>query len=211
MLLSGLYEIIPGNILSRRVIKEDVITPKKIQFLTAPEILDAETLYLADSAAVEKYLPDCSCPNGCVVLCSGEVAKTVAFQVNIQFIATDAPLPELYNTTSNYLQQILQYANIQEENLRRKFSDIIEQKATSSYDINNLCSTFPHAFKSSYCVICVKSEEPQNCAAQNYALYKDLQVLFPDDNITTYDNNIAVADNFLNFFKLQVFKQPCRC
>ena len=199
MLLSGLYEILPGNILSRRVIKEDLITQKKIQFLTASEILDAETLYLTDSAAVEKYLPDCSCPNGCVVLCSGDVAKTLAFQVNIQFIATDAPIPELYNAVSNHLQQILQYDNIQEENLRRKFSDIIEQKATSSYDINNLCNSFPYSLKSSYCVICVKSEEPQNCASQNYALYKDLQTLFPEDNITTYENNIVIIHSYNGF------------
>ena len=199
MLLNRLCERLPGRVLSKRVTRDEVVTPKTIRFLTAPEQLDTETMYLAESAAAERFLPECSCPSGCVVLCSGELPRTVPFQVSIQFIAVDSPIAELFNAAADHLFQLQQHANIQEEDLRRKFSDIMDRKASSSYEIDSLCASFPHAIKSSYCVICVKSEELQKDAAQNYTLYKDLQVMFPEDNLTTYDNCIVIIHSYHGF------------
>lgn len=199
MLLSSLYTELPGNVLTKRVIREDIVTPKSIRFLTAPEQLDAEILYLTDSETAEKLLPECSCPNGCIVLCAGHLPRTVPFQISIQFIAVDCGIPELYNAAAGFLHRLQQSANLQEEELRRKFSDIVDRKASSSYEVDSLCATFPHAIKSSYCVICIKSDEPQEHAAQNYALSKELQLLFPEDNITTYDNSIVIIHSYNGF------------
>lgn len=199
MLLSGLYERLPGKILSKRVVKDDIITPKTIRFLTAPEQLDAEILYLIDAASAEHLLPECSCPNGCVILCSGYLPRTVPFQISIQLISVDCGIPELYNAVADHLLQLQQHANIQEEELRRKFSDIIDRKVSSSYTIDNLCATFPYTLKSSYCVICIKSDEPQGNAAQNYTLTKELRTMFPEDNITTYDNSIVIIHSYNGF------------
>jgi len=199
MLLNELCKRLPGPILGKRMGKEAVNTPKRIKFLTEPCTLDQDILYLADAAAVEASLPGCTAPNGSTVLCAGAIARTLSFQVSIHVIAVDCPLPELFNAVSEYLSELHRHADIEEEELRRKFADIVEKNYSSSYQVDSICATFPQEFKSSYCVLCVESKKTPGQAVRDAALREELQMLFPEDNITTYDNGLVIIHSYDGF------------
>ena len=199
MQLHDLCKKIHGEILSSRFSKDEVPTPKTIRFLTAPVLLDADTLYLADAATAKQCLPACNAPNGSLVVCSGDIPRSLSFQVSIQFVAFRCALPELYNRIFEYLLELRRNADLEEESLRRKFAEIVEKNYSSGYQVDSICATFPKTFKSSYCVICIQSMEAPGQAVRDEALREDLKQLFPEDNITTYDNNTVIIHSYDGF------------
>lgn len=199
MLLDDFCRKLPGRVLGKRAAKEEIPTPKAIKFLLAPCTLEPDVLYLADSALVESCLPSCHAPLGSTVLCSGEVPRTLSFQVNINFVAVDCGLLELYNHASDYMTELYKNENLEEEDLRRKFSEIVEHNYTTDYQVDSICATFPQPFKSSYCVICIESEEAPGKAVRDRNMREELRRMFPEDNITTFDNNTVVIHSYDGF------------
>ena len=199
MLLDDFCKKLPGKILGRRSAKDELPTPKHIRFLTEPAMLEADVLYLAEASVVEVCLPQCYAPVGSLVLCSGNISKSLSFQININFIAVDCPLLVLYNHISDYVHELHRYKNLEEEDLRRKFAEIVEHNYTTGFQVDSICASFPQTFKSSYCVICVESQEAPGRAVRDHSMREELRALFPEDNITTYDNNTVIIHSYDGF------------
>ena len=58
MLLTDLCAALPGRVLSRRAVKEEISVPELIMFLTEPGALRGDVLYLLDVAEAERILPE---------------------------------------------------------------------------------------------------------------------------------------------------------
>lgn len=199
MKLNDLCQKLPGDVLSRRVAREEISTPKYIKFLTAPSVLEGDILYLTEAATAENCLPLCTTPGGATVLCAGDVPRSLCFQVNINFISLGCGLLDMHNAAADYLSEQRRNADIEEESLRRKFSDIMEMNYPSNYHVESICATFPKPLKSSYCVICVESHDSPGRTARDHAMRKELKDLFPQDNLTLYDNHTVIIHSYDGF------------
>lgn len=199
MLISDLCKRLPGDIVSERTVKDDIGTPKLIMFLTAPATLRDEVLYVASASDALLYLPGCSAPNGSTVLCAGSIPVTLQCQININIVAVDCGLLELYNPAAEYLAECQQYTDIEAERLRRKFASIVEMNAPGEYSVDNICASFPKRIKSSYCIICVESHESPGRALRDHMMHKELRELFSEDNLTLYDNNTIIIHSYDGF------------
>ena len=73
MLLKDLCAALPGRVLRRRAAKEEIGVPELIMFLTKPDALRIDVLYLLDAKSAETILPACTAGAGATVLCAGDV------------------------------------------------------------------------------------------------------------------------------------------
>lgn len=199
MLLSDMYESLPGRVLSKRISKDEVRAPQYTIFLLAQSQLDANVFYILDSASAEAVLPSCSAPGGATVLCAGEVPSSLSFQANINFIAVDCGLLELHNSIGAYLAMQRSNSSIDMEGLRQKFAQIIEDKMLEDAQIEGICRLFPKPIKSSYCIIYIETPKMHDKTGRDQLMKNELEDLFEEDNITVYDRNIIVVHSYDGF------------
>lgn len=199
MLLSELCGKLPGNVLSRRINKDNVGLPEIIIFLTEADTLRTDALYLIDAVSAERILPDCTAPAGSTVLCAGALASRVSCQVNINLISLDCDLIPLYNAAAEFIAEGRRNNSLAAERLQRRFASIVEENIPTGFHVDTLCSSFPKHIKSSYCVICVESEDAPGRSARDVQMRNDLAALFSEDNLTVYDNDTIIIHSYDGF------------
>lgn len=199
MLLSELCNKIPGRVLSRRVHKDDFGLPELIMFLDRPGALRSDVLYLLEAAAAERILPECTAPMGSTVICAGALASSVSCQVNINLVAVECDLFAVYNAAAEFVAEGRRNNSLAADRLQRRFASIVEENFPSDYQVDTICGTFPKHIKSSYCVICVESEDAPGRAVRDVQMRSDLAALFSEDNITVYDNDTIIIHSYDGF------------
>ena len=199
MLLTDLCAVLPGRVLSRRTAKEEIGVPELIMFLTEPGVLRGDALYLADVAAAERILPECTAPNGSTVLCAGALPSTVSCRVSINLISLDCGLLELHNAAAEFISEQRRVSSLETDRLNRRFADIVEDRVSGSFQVDAVCSSFPKHIRSSYCVICVESADVSGHTAGDALMRGELAALFSDDNIAIYDNDTIIIHSYDGF------------
>ncbi len=199
MLLTELCAALPGAVLSRRTAKEEIRLPENIMFLTAAGTLRDDILYLLDVASAARVLPECTAPAGSTVLCAGALPSAVSCRVNINLIAIDCGLLELYNAAAEYISELRRTSSIEAERLNRRFASIVEENYPGEFQVDAICATFPKHIRSSYCVICVESADVPGRAARDVLMRSELSALFAEDNIAIYDNDTIVIHSYDGF------------
>ena len=199
MLLTDLCAVLPGAVLSRRIAKEEISVPERILFLTAPEALHVDVLYLLDVAQAEAILPECTAPNGGTVLCAGALPSTVSCRVRINLIALDCGLLELYNAAADFIAEQRRATSLEADRLNRRFASIIEENYPGEFQVDTVCSSFPKHIRSSYCVICVESADKPGRAVNDVMMRSELASLFSEDNIAIYDSDTIIIHSYDGF------------
>ncbi len=199
MLLTELCAVLPGKVLSRRTAKEEIGVPENIMFLTAPGALRGDVLYLADAAAAERFLPECTAPAGSTVLCAGALPGTLSCRVSISLITLDCGLLELYNAAAEYISDLRRSSSLEADRLNRRFASIVEENYPSEYQVDTICASFPKHIRSSYCVICVESADVPGRAVNDVLMRSELAALFAEDNIAIYDSDTIIIHSYDGF------------
>ena len=199
MLLTDLCAVLPGAVLSRRVIKEEISVPERILFLTEPGALRGDVLYLLDVAQAERVLPECTAPNGSTVLCAGALPSALSCRVSINLVALDCGLLELYNAAAEFISEQRRANSLEADRLNRRFASVIEENYPSEYQVDAVCGSFPKHIRSSYCVICVESADKPGRAVNDVLMRSELASLFPEDNIAVYDGNTIIIHSYDGF------------
>jgi len=199
MLLTDLCAALPGGVLSRRVAKEEISVPELIMFLTAPGALRGDVLYLLDVAEAERILPECTASAGSTVLCAGALPSAVSCRVNINLIALDCGLLELYNAAAEFVAELRRTGGIEADRLNRRFASIVEENYPGEYQVDAICASFPKHIRSSYCVICVESADAPGRTARDLQMRSELASLFSEDNIAIYNNDTIIIHSYDGF------------
>ncbi len=199
MLLSELCGKLPGSVLSRRINKDDVGFPEIILFLTSPCALREDAMYVVDAASAERIIPECTALSGSTVFCAGELASRVSCQVNINLISLDCDLISLYNAAAEFVAEGRRNNSLAADRLQRRFASIVEENYPSGFQAETICSSFPKHIKSSYCVICVESEDAPGRSVRDVQMRNDLAALFSEDNLTVYDNDTIIIHSYDGF------------
>ena len=199
MLLTDLCAVLPGRVLSRRAAKEEISVPELIMFLTEPGALRGDVLYLLDVAEAERILPECTASAGSTVLCAGALPSAVSCRVNINLIALDCGLLELYNAAAEYVAELRRAGGIEADRLNRRFASIVEENYPGEYQVDAICASFPKHIRSSYCVICVESADTPGRTARDLQMRSELSSLFSEDNIAIYNNDTIIIHSYDGF------------
>lgn len=199
MLISELSKQLPGGVLSRRIVKEDIGLPERIMFLLEPIPLRAGFLYLLDATTAPVVLPGCTALSGSTVLCAGNLPNNISYQVNINLISADCTLPALYNAVAEYLAELQRSTSLEAERLQKRFASIVESTFPDDLQVETVCATFPKRIKSSYCLICVEPGDKPDAKDDRSQLFTALCSLFADDNVTVYDKNIVIIHSYDGF------------
>ena len=199
MLLTELCAVLPGQVLSRRVSKEEIGMPERILFLTEPGALRGDVLYLLDVAAAERVMPECTAPVGSTVLCAGALPSALSCRVSINLIALDCGLLELYNAAADYIADLRRSSSLEADRLNRRFASIVEENYPGEYQVDTICASFPKHIRSSYCVICVESADKPGRSVNDVLMRSELAALFSEDNIAIYDNDTIVIHSYDGF------------
>ena len=199
MLLTDLCAALPGRVLSRRAAKEEISVPELIMFLTEPGALRGDVLYLLDVAEAERILPECTASAGSTVLCAGALPSAVSCRVNINLIALDCGLLELYNAAAEYVAELRRAGGIEADRLNRRFASIVEENYPGEYQVDAICASFPKHIRSSYCVICVESADAPGRTARDLQMRSELSSLFSEDNIAIYNNDTIIIHSYDGF------------
>ena len=199
MLLTELCAHLPGEVLSRRVAKEEIGVPERIMFLTEPCALRVDVLYLLDVAAAERLLPECTAPNGSTVLCAGALPSTLSCRVSINLIALESDLLSLYNAAAEFISEQQRTNSLEADRINRRFAAIIEERIPGDFQVDAVVSSFPKHLRSSYCVICVESADVPGRAVNDVLMRSELASLLPEDNIAIYDSDTIIIHSYDGF------------
>ena len=199
MLLKDLCAALPGRVLHRRAAKEEIGMPELIMFLTKPDALRIDVLYLLDAKSAETILPACTAGAGATVLCAGDVPSAVSCRVSINLIALDCGLLELYNAAAEYVSELRRTNSLEADRLNRRFASIVEENYPGEYQVDAICASFPKHIRSSYCVICVESADVPGRAVNDVLMRSELGALFSEDNIALYDNDTIIIHSYDGF------------
>lgn len=194
-----MLDILPGEILTKRIVRESIQTPQYILFLTEPEGLEADILYILHSDDAPSVLPGCSAAAGATIICAGAIPSDIPFQVNINLITVACAQTELHNSVSVYLAKRQMDTSLDNERFRHHFAEIVDSTTMSDFQISDLCGTFPKRLKSSFCVICIQTPDTPDKVYENQVLRSELRKLFSDDNVTSYDNETIVIHSYDGF------------
>ena len=199
MLLTELCAHLPGEVLSRRVAKEEIGVPERIMFLTEPGALRVDVLYLLDVAAAERFLPECTAPNGSTVLCAGALPSALSCRVSINLIALDCGLLSLYNAAAEFISEQQRTNSLEADRINRRFAAIIEERIPGDFQVDAVVSSFPKHLRSSYCVVCVESADVPGRAVNDVLMRSELASLFSEDNIAIYDSDTIIIHSYDGF------------
>ncbi len=199
MLLTDLCAVLPGEVLSRRVAKEEIGVPERILFLTEPAALRGDVLYLLDVAAAEQVLPACTAPSGSTVLCAGALPRELSCRVSINLIALDCPLLPLYNAAAEFISEQQRANSLEADRINRRFAAIIEERIPGDFQADAVVNSFPKHMRSSYCVICVESADVPGRAVNDVLMRSELASLFSEDNIAIYDSDTIIIHSYDGF------------
>ena len=199
MLLTELCAVLPGEVLSRRVAKEEIGVPERIMFLTEPGALRMDVLYLLDVASAQRLLPECTAPNGSTVLCAGALPRELSCRVSINLIALDCDLLALYNAAAEFISEQQRTNSLEADRINRRFAAIIEERIPGDLQIDTVLGSFPKHLRSSYCVVCVESADVPGRAVNDVLMRSELASLFSEDNIAIYDSDTIIIHSYDGF------------
>lgn len=199
MNVSEFCAALPFPVLHKRIAKNEVPMVTRLHYLTEPECLRDDTLYLLRTEEAVTLLPECSSQSCATVLCLGEEDEQVICKVTVNLIFLECELIGLANFLSDYLADLRKTSAMQAERIRSKFASIVENRLENGDSVDKLCDSFPKKLKSAYCVICIQTPATDGKILREQLMQEELEKLFPEDNFVPYDNDIVIIHSYNGF------------